>query len=824
MTNNTSANVFNNSSSATITTATSTNMTAKDIKQNDSVKETAIRRPDNILLLENKPSQTALLHLNIYVYLNGRLEIVKNAKDISVLHEKIKTYNLIITRREMYGYNLLAQIKDILDEQKLKIPIIVINSKINPTELTTVKDPLLEIISEPLELKDILKKSANLLQITPKMMADMSLPTYFSVSSSFMQYLQYAPCDVFKRVDQGHSKNYVIVFSNGVQLDDEVVSQTISSNSELYVLSQYRLKFVKSFTEQLRFSSVENENYEVVTKEKVFYANKQMNKISDKLKDVGVDQEVIEMSRINLERLLEIAQGANDLSKLVSVLVSGDNSFRLKESQLLTYMTFHVLKILNMWTEKKMQVMSYASFFHDILLDDNLATARKESDAKDKKCTQQQISAIDNHAGVIATVVKKILPDVSANKDISTVLREHHGSISGKGFCDEISSFGLLSKIFFLTQKWVFQVLTSEGKNIQHQVLIKKLKEDFTDNMSIKIIDALALVEVNEILHALTGDLDEENTDNTLKKESVVNNVVDVLTGKEPDENIKLEVDATLTGMVTSMKVVSILVKNDKLKKILSAKNSEDLSQLNYFIASLQHLPEEDKKEIIKGTTAILEESALRIKEINDPNELNDNTKNTIKSVAKNIENVANLIQEKFNNNIAELVKVRNQSSKTMLMIACQAGSVEQTKTLIEAGADVKAKDSMGKTALHYAAMAGNLEIVKILTTLGLSVNAIDSKRRTPIVMAIHYFHNTIFDFFVNREARTNLKLDQGMDLVMFSASVGNLYALAKLAVLKVPLNSFDYRGRNAYFFAKNKGHREIMVYLQENVKGLPKD
>ncbi|MBF0362911.1 MAG: ankyrin repeat domain-containing protein [Oligoflexia bacterium] len=818
-----------------------TSETPKDVGKSDEV---SFKKPKNILLIENKPNQTALLHLNIYVYLNGKLEVVKNVGNVTSFHEKINTYDLIITRNEIYGYNLVQQINDLLQEKKLKTPMLVINSAVNNSSLApstaptststpspaatssaknTTEDQTMEIVTEPIELKKVLKKSADLLKITSKAMAEMILPTYFSIPSFFLQYLQYAPCDIFKKDPQTGSSDFTLLFANGTQLDDEQVSLTISSEPALYILSQYRLKFVNNFSEQLRFSSVENETQEVVTKEKIFYANKQMDKISTKLKDVGVDQEVIDMSQINIARLIEIAKNATDLSKLINVLLSNDNSFRLKESQLLTYMTFHVLKLLNMWTEKKMQALTYASFFHDILLDDNLATVRSEHDMKQKKCTPQQISAIDNHAGVITTVVKKILPTVS--NETLAIIREHHGSISGRGFCDEISSFTPLSKIFFLTQKWVFKVLTTEEKNIQHQSLIKDLKKDFSDNMSVKIIDALALVEVNEILHALTGDL-QEKEDPTLSKENVVGSVVDdlVTVAGGKDEEPKLEAvvgDSSLTGIASSVNVISGVFQDDNFKKHISSSNVDDFKQLSFFVAGLEHLPDSDKIEVITGVTMVLQDNVQKVASLKNLNPEDENAKTVIKSITQSIKDAVTVVKGKFADNIDELIKVRSKNSKTLLMVAAQLGCLENAKLLVENGADIKAKDSLGKTPLHYAAMGGNLDIVNIFTNLGSGINAMDSKRRTPIVMAINHHHHKIFDFLVQREAHLNLKMDQGMDLIMFSASVGNLYTLSKLANLKIPLNSQDYKGRNAYFFAKSKGHKEVMAYLQANIKGL---
>ena len=81
-------------------------------------------------------------------------------------------------------------------------------------------------------------------------------------------------------------------------------------------------------------------------------------------------------------------------------------------------------------------------------------------------------------------------------------------------------------------------------------------------------------------------------------------------------------------------------------------------------------------------------------------------------------------------------VHARGKYGKTPLM---RAHSAEQIKILVAAGADIHAKDKNGKTALMHAGIAEN---IKQLIGLGADVNARDNFNNTPLMFAM-YAENT---------------------------------------------------------------------------------
>lgn len=66
----------------------------------------------------------------------------------------------------------------------------------------------------------------------------------------------------------------------------------------------------------------------------------------------------------------------------------------------------------------------------------------------------------------------------------------------------------------------------------------------------------------------------------------------------------------------------------------------------------------------------------------------------------------------------------RLPTTSDALQAAIRAGELDETKRLLESGADVNSRDSFGNTPLLYAAFSGNADIVACLLAHGADVNA----------------------------------------------------------------------------------------------------
>jgi ankyrin repeat protein len=62
---------------------------------------------------------------------------------------------------------------------------------------------------------------------------------------------------------------------------------------------------------------------------------------------------------------------------------------------------------------------------------------------------------------------------------------------------------------------------------------------------------------------------------------------------------------------------------------------------------------------------------------------------------------------------------------------------LDNSRRLIDAGADVNASDETGSTPLHFAAKGESEEVVELLVDAGANVNAANSKGETPLNNAV---------------------------------------------------------------------------------------
>ena len=105
----------------------------------------------------------------------------------------------------------------------------------------------------------------------------------------------------------------------------------------------------------------------------------------------------------------------------------------------------------------------------------------------------------------------------------------------------------------------------------------------------------------------------------------------------------------------------------------------------------------------------------------------------------------------------ANLNVVFEQSGKTALLVALEAGHGEVFEQLIAAGADLK-----GKTELMYASEVGHSTKVGQLIAAGAEVNAVSTDGMTARMLASHAGHTKVVDLLVAGGANANRPVARG--------------------------------------------------------------
>jgi ankyrin repeat protein len=107
-------------------------------------------------------------------------------------------------------------------------------------------------------------------------------------------------------------------------------------------------------------------------------------------------------------------------------------------------------------------------------------------------------------------------------------------------------------------------------------------------------------------------------------------------------------------------------------------------------------------------------------------------------------------------------INAKDNLGWTPLGLACQKGSAQLIKDLLDAGADMEARNHAGDTPLHIALQAGNLLVARVLCFLGASVVVRGGKGQTALHVAARCGNVHVVQVLVDHGAEAGAVDDAG--------------------------------------------------------------
>lgn len=217
-----------------------------------------------------------------------------------------------------------------------------------------------------------------------------------------------------------------------------------------------------------KYDSVESE---LRANEEVFETTREI------IQNLGFSGRVIEVCEASIEKMcLDVLNDPGEFSAYLLSLKKNKNlAFQYKLITLTNYIGTQLIQEMNLPNQPD-QVMKlvFASFFCDMtLLNPGLLYHRKAVDAESLSLQEQ--NEVNFHALKASELVSHYK---NSPKEVSLIIRQHHGSFSGIGFPDEKSSQLLpLSKILVVSQELAFAIL-SDDDTPALEVLRKFLKRN----------------------------------------------------------------------------------------------------------------------------------------------------------------------------------------------------------------------------------------------------------------------------------------------------------------------------------------------------------
>ncbi len=419
--------------------------------------------------------------MNLTLYLGAEVKVattIKAAVDQTVESDPV----LVFVNNEAYSQDMGAELWQIFDNKRIKTPLFVLGQAKVPLDDVIVFDP-------NIQLRDVLRSMAKIMNITAKIMAEQDMPDYFPLPMDFVIPGWQTSVEIFIK----KFGRYEIYFDiEDIITADELEKLERQKNFQLYVEKHERLKFVNSLSGQIS-AKLNDPNLSPEERIEVTATGYQM--VMEQSRKIGIGEGTMELANSCIESMTKTVEDIPQLDDLLARLLADNSSLRYKHSLLINYIGSHIIKKTPWGSREQQEKFAFICFFQNIALTkDEHVMIRSDKELKESDLSNKEKNLIKNHALLAAKLVSTIdkIPFGAA-----TIIKQHHGSNKGVGLSTLSLNISPLAITFLFAQEWanlVFKFETESSRPSKKEV-IKMLHHKYNKPGFNKILPILHTLE-----------------------------------------------------------------------------------------------------------------------------------------------------------------------------------------------------------------------------------------------------------------------------------------------------------------------------------------
>lgn len=432
---------------------------------------------------------STLYVMNLEVYLATKAELVTTIEAGIAIHKAKKNFDLIISLDTINKRDAFKEINEYRGSYGVKTPFI----RVGGDEDTDIDDKTFAVSSR-YNIQSILKKSASILGVTAKQMAEMQMGAYYPISMSPVEGLTKAPCNLYLAVDS----QYKMLARRDDTIDESIKNVKATGVDTIYVRSTDRLVMVNNVSLKLieRITEALKNSAGMTTDKKVEVLNDGFEFAAANLFSTEeIRQEMAEIATASAKVMSDVVKDNAQLKGLLASMLNNKSGYIFTHSMITSYVANHIIKNVTWGGEGQSDKINFVLFFHDIYLSpiylkhpqlkfekaliDNPALSEKEKDI------------IMNHAKLAAELV---VTYKRCPMGADVLIKHHHGMKKGSGFANKYpEDLSPLSKVLLIAEAFVeiFVATTDKKEKVEMKLVIPKLIEEFVSPSYIKIIQTL---------------------------------------------------------------------------------------------------------------------------------------------------------------------------------------------------------------------------------------------------------------------------------------------------------------------------------------------
>lgn len=432
---------------------------------------------------------SVLYVMNLEVYLATSVELVTSAEAAIAIHKKKKNFDLIISLDTINKQDAFEEINTYRGSYGVKTPLIKVGADADQDI-----DAKTFTVSSRYNIQSLLKKSASILNVTAKQMAELQMGDYYPISMTTVEGLVKAPCNLY--YDVTGQKKIIVRTEDPMEAEIKKIKSLgvdqvfVKSSDRLVIVNNASIRLIEKITLTLKNSAGET------TEKKVEVLNDGYEfAMANLFTSDEVKQEMAEIATASSKVMTEVVKENIQLKALISTLMNNKSGYVFIHSMITSYVANHIIKNVAWGGEGQSDKINFVLFFHDIYL---APLYLKYPELKYEKklldsplLNAKEIDIVMNHARLAAELVVtyKRCP---MGADI--LIKHHHGMKKGSGFATKYpEDLSPLSKVLLIAEAFVeeFMAVTEQGKKPEMKLIIPKLIEEFSSPSYIKVVQTL---------------------------------------------------------------------------------------------------------------------------------------------------------------------------------------------------------------------------------------------------------------------------------------------------------------------------------------------
>lgn len=432
------------------------------------------------LIVHNDNKYTDLLSAELNRIFPGEIHVKENSQEARAIIELLDNFHFVIcqdaTEKETTADKIIGFLAE-NDELTLRPNVIVLGQKVKPNNVITPM--ILPTKVKAAAIAHIIKTQQSYQSNIDKI-EEQESKEYIPIPVRLLEYVPTPPTDIYLKLKKDGEERYLKRYNRDETFEVVDLQSLISKGlKNIYILKEHKKDFYVVLDKRMAELAKKHPSQFISESDLENYAFYTLNNIGLSKSSLEVAQEA---ARESQKRLLE----NNSFQKTLKEVL-GNEKLGLKQlkSKCLILLAHTMIKNHpKLAGTTALQHITNAAFFHDVLLSDNYSLIRSQGELDSLYLKETDNVLIDQHAAKAAKDLEKY---DSISSEVIRIVKQHHGTLDGKGFTRSIDPhLGPLSLCFLLAEEIAVEILTSEKGNLNISSVLEDIYEYYEEDSRIE--------------------------------------------------------------------------------------------------------------------------------------------------------------------------------------------------------------------------------------------------------------------------------------------------------------------------------------------------